>query len=122
MVALKRIRQYLKGTPDKGLILNLMSDLTFDCYLDADFACLWGYEDSQDPHCIHSHTGYFINLCSCPILWASKLQMEIALSTMEAEYIMLSTAYKDLFPIVDVIKELCCTLGLEMPLQRNLHV
>ena len=87
-----------------------------------DFAGLWGYKDSQDPHCIHSCTGYVITLCGCPVLWTSKLQTEIALSTMEAEYVALSTACKDLFPIMDILKEFYNTLGLQTPSQGNLHV
>ena len=91
---------------DKGLILNPRDDYGIDCYPDADFAGLWGHEHPQDPHCARSRTGYVITLAGCPILWVSKLQTEIALSTMEAEYVALSSACKDLFPIMDVVKEL----------------
>ncbi|KAL7480099.1 hypothetical protein ACHAW6_005808 [Cyclotella cf. meneghiniana] len=70
------------------------------CYPDADFAGLYGHEDSQDPHYTHSRTGFLIIVFNCSILWKSKLQREIALSTMEAEYVALSTSCKDLFPIV----------------------
>eukprot|EP00956_Cyclotella_meneghiniana_P011736 scaffold16518_cov36-Cyclotella_meneghiniana.AAC.3 len=31
-----------------------------DCYPDADFAGLYGQEDSQDPHCTRSRTEYVI--------------------------------------------------------------
>ncbi|KAL7548695.1 hypothetical protein ACHAWF_014726, partial [Thalassiosira exigua] len=84
VVALKRLGRYLKGTVDKGLILNPSADLRIDCYPDADFAGPWGHEDSQDPHCARSRTGYVITLAGCPILWRSSLQTEIALSKMEA--------------------------------------
>jgi len=43
-----------------------------------------------------SCTGYVIMYASCPILWVSKLQTEIALHTTEAEYITLSQAMQDL--------------------------
>jgi hypothetical protein len=33
-------------------------------------------------------------------MWKSILQTEIALSTMEAEYVALSTAMKDILPII----------------------
>ena len=121
VVALKRIGRYLKGTIDKGLILDPRDDLTIDCYPDADFAGLWGYDDPQDPHCVRSRTGYVITLCGCPVLWASKLQTEIALSTMEAEYIALSTACKDLFPLIDLIQELGGCVGLDINKTANLH-
>eukprot|EP00956_Cyclotella_meneghiniana_P018181 scaffold30080_cov40-Cyclotella_meneghiniana.AAC.1 len=86
VAALKRIGRYLKGTKSRGLILNPSKHLHVDCYPDADFAGLYGHEDKQDPHCVRSRTGYVILLANCPILWKSKLQTEIALSTMEAEY------------------------------------
>lgn len=43
-VAINRIGRYLKGTIDKGLILEPSDDLTLDCYTDADFAGLWGHK------------------------------------------------------------------------------
>jgi hypothetical protein len=58
----------------------------------------------------------------CPVLWKSKLQTEIALSTMEAEYVALSTACKDLFPIVDMIKELAGSVGIEVKSVANMHI
>ena len=120
--ALIKIGRYLKGTINNGLILSPSETLHIDCYPDSDFAGLWKYEDSHDPHCVRSRTGYVITLANCPILWSSKLQTEIALSTMEAEYVALSTSCKDLFPIIDLTTELC--LALEVPLRSeiDLHV
>jgi hypothetical protein len=83
-----------------------------DCYPDADFDGLNGYEDSQDPYCARSGTGYIILAFNCPVLWRSKLQMEIALSTMEAEYVALIAACKDFFPSIDLVKALCSVVGL----------
>ena len=48
---LKHIERYLKGTMDKGLILTPTDKLQVDCFPDADFAGLYGYEDVQDSHC-----------------------------------------------------------------------
>ena len=56
--------------------------MDINCYVDADFAGLWGYEDDQDPVCVKSRTGYVLTLGDCPFLWVSKLQTEIALSTL----------------------------------------
>jgi len=105
MAALKRIGRYLKGTVDKGLILDPSEELCLDCYPDADFAGLWGHEDPQDPHCARSRTGYVITLAGCPVLWKSSLQAEISLSAMESEYVALSTSCKDLFPLIDLVVE-----------------
>jgi len=82
--ALLRIGRYLKGTLDKGIFMNPSNNLTLDCYPDADFAGLWKHEHADDPHCVRSRTGYVITLAGCPVIWASKMQTEIALSTMEA--------------------------------------
>ena len=39
-------------------------------------------------------------------MWVSKIQTQIALSTMEAEYIALSQSMRDLIPIREVLKEI----------------
>lgn len=41
----------------------------------------------------------------CPIVWGSKLQMEVALSTMEVKYIALSTAARRIIPILSLAQE-----------------
>jgi hypothetical protein len=53
-----------------------------------------------------------ICFADCPILWKSKLQTEIVLSTMEAEYVALSTSCRDLFPLIDVTKEICSNFDI----------
>ena len=121
-LALIRIGRYLKGTMDKGIIMSPSDTPCVDCYPDADFAGLYGHEDSQDPHCARSRTGYLITVFNCPVLWKSKLQTEIALSTMEAEYVALSTSCKDLFPIVDLIRELGAAVGLDISAVANMHI
>ncbi len=112
----------MKGTLDKGLILNPSDNLKIDCYPDADFAGLWNRDNKQDPHCVCSQTGYVICLSDCPVLWISKLQTEIALSTMEAEYVALSTFCRDLFPLIDVTKEICSAFSLNLPDITNMHI
>jgi hypothetical protein len=110
---LKHIGRYLKGTKDKGLILNPNKNdvLKVECYADADFAGLWNAEDEQDPHCVKSRTGFIVMIANCPVIWKSKLQSEIALSTMESEYIALSTACRDLLPLQDLVKEVATAVG-----------
>ena len=104
--ALKRIGRYLKGTLKNGLILNPSDTFQVDCYPDADFAGLWTRDDKHDPHCVCSCTGYVICLANFPVLLKSKLQTKIALSRMEAEYVALSTSCRDLFPLINITKEL----------------
>jgi hypothetical protein len=93
-----------------------------DCFPDADFAGLYGHEDKQDPHCARSRTGYVILAFGYPVLWRSVLQTEISLSTMEAEYISISTACRDLFPVVALVKEIGRTVGFTQDFISKIHV
>ena len=54
-----------------------------------------------------SRTGYVIYYAGCPILWGSKMQPLVALSTTEAEYIALSSALREVIAIMNLITELC---------------
>jgi Reverse transcriptase (RNA-dependent DNA polymerase) len=109
-LAVKRIIRYLQATKDKGLILTPSEDISLDCYVDADFAGLYGVEDDQDPISVKSRTGYVIMLANCPLIWVSKLQTEIAVATMEAEYIALSQSMKDLIPLRRMTTLVCDAL------------
>ena len=81
----KCIGCYLKTTWDRGLILNPNSNVCkLDCYPDADFAGFYGHESPTDPACVKSRTGFFITFDDSPLYWASKLQPETELSTMES--------------------------------------
>jgi hypothetical protein len=64
-------------------------------------------------HIPSGRTGYIICLANCPILWKSKLQTEIVLSTMEMAYVALSTSCRDLFPLIDVTKKICSVFSLD---------
>ena len=44
------------------------------------------------------------------------------MSTMEAEYVAMSTACKDLFPLIDLVRELGGCLGIPVRDSSNLHV
>ena len=113
--AVKRIARYLKGIlmNNQGLMFRPTNNLSLDCWVDADFAGLWGYEDDQDPICVRSRTGYVMCLGDCPIHWTSKLQTETALSTTEAEYIALAQAFRELIPMRRMFEEVLKALSLE---------
>jgi hypothetical protein len=105
--AIKRIIRYLQGTKDKGMTFSPSNDYRVNCFVDADFAGLWGLEYDKDPVSVKSCTGYILMFMGCPLLWASKLQTQIALSTMEAEYIVLSLAMmRELIAVQEVLKEI----------------
>ena len=70
-----------------------------DCFVDSNHAGQWNTEDPDDPLCMISQIGYVLMVGNCSAHWVSKLQTEIAVSTMEAEYITLNTAMQDLIPL-----------------------
>ena len=109
--AVKRIVRYLKGTKNNGLILRPNPQDGIKCYVDADFAGGYSEDTRDDPRSVYSRTGYVIIYYACPVLWVSKMQTEISLSTVEAEYVALSTAMPDLLPFVDQVKELADVFG-----------
>jgi hypothetical protein len=73
--------------------------MKLDCFVDADFAGLWNVENVQDPVCVKSRTVYVLTLGGRPLIGVSKLQTEIAMSTVEAEDIALSQSMRDLIPM-----------------------
>ena len=111
--AVKRVCRCLQGTRDKGIVFKSNKNLNVDCHVDADFAGLWGNEDDQDPVCVKSRTGYVLIFGGCPLLWVSKLQTEVALSTTESEYVALSQSCRDIIPCRYMIKEIIKHYGLE---------
>ena len=115
---------YLKETRDKGLIFKMPSatdKLKIDCFVDADFAGLWNSEDHNDPHSVRSRTGYVILVNDAPVVWSSKLQTETACSTMESEYIALSTACKELIPLRRLVAEIADAVGMERDKVDTMH-
>jgi hypothetical protein len=104
--AIKRAIHYLKGTRDRGIWMKPNGNYQLNCYADADFVGLWGKEEDQDPICVKSRYGYLIMFMNCPILWSSKLQTQVALSTMEAKYISLSHAMRELIGTREILKEI----------------
>ena len=78
----------------------------FACWADAAFAGEWNKEFAEDdPTTAKSRTGYVLMFAGCPITWASKLQTEIALSTVEAEYIALSQSLREVLAMMSLVKE-----------------
>ena len=110
--AVKRIIRYLIHTRDKGILFT--PDLTegLNCYVDADFAGLYGYEDDQDPVSVKSRTGFTLTLFGCPIIWQSKLQTDITLSSTAAEYVAFSMAMRELIPMRALLAEISSKLKL----------
>ena len=111
--AILHICRYLQGTRNKGMTFKPDSKMQLDCYVDAYFAGLWNMENEQDPVCVKSRTGFILTLGGCPLLWVSKLQTEVALSTTEAEYIAMSQAMRELIPMRTLLQQVGTTLSLD---------
>jgi hypothetical protein len=117
--AIKRIVRYLQATRTRGMVFSPTGEIIVDTYADADFAGLWAVEHEQDPVC--SKSRYLLELAGCPISWTSKLQTEIALPTMESEYIALSQAMRELIPLRRVVAEIASALGIEASSECRTH-
>ena len=50
---------------------------------------------------------------NCPLLWVSKLQIAIALSTLDSDYLALSHSVSVLLPLESLIKEVIDNLGID---------
>ena len=118
--AIYRIVRYLMGTQDKGMIIKPKNE-SFICYVDADFSGGYHKGHTHDPDTAKSRTGYVIMYNGCPILWNSKLQSEITLSTTEAEYVALSQALREVIPMIELVKEIqnkCPTVQWAKPIVK----
>ncbi|KAL7534594.1 hypothetical protein ACHAWF_004881 [Thalassiosira exigua] len=114
-LAIMRIGRYLVDSPDKGIIYTVDKSKGLEVYVDADFAGAWQAADATNAENVLSRTGYVICYANCTILWCSKLQTEIALSTAEAEYIALSQALREAIPLQNLTKEISCVFPLYLP-------
>ena len=104
--AIKAIGQYLAGTKTLGLICHV-NQSGIECYSDADFSGNWNHATCEwEEATARSRTGYIINYAGCPLLWGSKLQTEVALSSNESEYIALSQALREVTYLIELTKEL----------------
>ena len=105
--ALIYLGRYLKGTRNQGLILDPNATESLTVWADADFSGNWIRKTAEvDPSTAKSRSGYLIMLASCPVVWSSKLQTQIALSSCEAEYICLSQSLREVLPMMTLVQEL----------------
>lgn len=103
------------STKSKVIIYDPNIEKGVECYVDADFAGGWKKTIADQGENLLSRTGYVICYAGCPIIWTSKLQTEIALSTSESEYIALSTEMCEIIPLMNVLIEISKTFTLYLP-------
>ena len=92
-----RVLRYVKGT--------MHYTLTFSGHCNPDPLCFHdaSYGDGPDRR---SRTGYIILMCGAAIVWGSRLQTTVALSTVEAEYMSLAAACHELLHVRQLLKSL----------------
>ncbi|GLB42029.1 putative mitochondrial protein [Lyophyllum shimeji] len=99
--AVKRVFRYLKGTIDVGLNYSGTAfdrEKIFRVFSDAD----WG----NSPDDRRSISGYVCVASGGPVTWSSKKQPTVALSSMEAEYMALCHATREIIWLRSLVNEL----------------
>lgn len=89
---------YLLTTHNYKLIFDGSSNSGFLAFCDSDWA--------SDPDDRKSHTGMIIKLAAGPICWSSHKQKTIALSSTEAEYMVLSDSCRQLMWLQSLFTEI----------------
>lgn len=94
--ALKRVLRYTKHTLNYKLVFKC-KDINLQGYCDADWA-----GDVLDRK---STSGYMFKLSDCLILWCSKKQASVSLSSTESEYVSLSMAASDVSWLINLLTD-----------------
>ena len=85
--AIKTIVCYLAQTHNKGIMVTPDDTFNLKCWVDADFAGLYGREPSENANSAQSRYGFVITFGGVPLIWKSQLIKEICLNTLHAEYV-----------------------------------
>ena len=82
--AIIHIAKYLKETRDKEITMNPKIDKSFEAYVDASFSGEQIKESAaHNPGTAKRRSGYIVMLHGCPLIWYSKLQTQVTLSTTD---------------------------------------
>ncbi len=104
-LAITCIGQYLCNNCKHGIIYKVKKSIGTEAYVDTDFTGGWSSADAENANNVLSRNGFILCYANCPLIWFSKLQTEIVLSTVEAEYIAMSHALWDTIPVQNLVKE-----------------
>ena len=106
----KRVLRYLKGTVDYAITYSGDYTPLPTTWQDAS------YGDGPDRR---SRTGFVTNMCGAAVLWGSKLQHSVALSTVEAEYMALAAAAQEVLFIRQLLKSFGMTINNASPMYED---
>jgi hypothetical protein len=111
---MQRLLKFVFDTQNYGLKIKPVIDNNdkwyIKLYTDSDWA---GDKENR-----RSVTGYIMFLCSVPIVWKSKLQKTVSLSSTEAEYYALSEAAKEVKFFIQVL----VSINIQVKLPVVVHV
>ena len=93
-------------TKDRGIDFRPNCKKGLECFVYADYAAGKSKADAQNPDNLLSRTGYVLFYADCSVVFISRMQTEIALSTAESEYIARSMAMSDVISLMQLKKEM----------------
>jgi hypothetical protein len=97
LAAAKHILRYLNTTINFKLVYKKIGK-NLEGFADADWA---GNVDDRK-----SYTGFTFKLANAAVVWESRKQPTVALSSTEAEYMSLSSASRDAIYLVNLLSEI----------------
>ena len=102
-----RVLRYLKTTIDNGICYHgKRGDIEVSAFSDADWA---SNKDNR-----RSTSGVMVMINKSPVIFKSKIQQSVALSTAEAEYIALSLCVQEILWIKSLLSELHVTFNSQV--------
>jgi hypothetical protein len=109
--AAKNVLRYVKGTQGYGISYcgkpGITCNIDIECFVDSDFAT------SSDAKSI---SGYVIKIAGGPIIWSSRKQSMVTLSSTESELVALTSASRELAWLINVLQEIKLTPTLPVPI------
>jgi len=99
---LKNVLRYIKGTIHLNLVYKRDDSNDIEGFADSDWR--------GNPQDRRSTTGYCFKVFNCTVIWSSKKQQSVALSTTKSEYTALSTATSE----ACWLKELLLEFGISV--------
>lgn len=106
--SLKRVLRYVKGTIDLKLLFKPDTNINIlRGYVDSD----WGGDVCDRK----STTGYVFKFFNCSIIWASKKQQTVAISSTESEFVALAAAVSEVCWLRKLLSDF--DIKLESPTQ-----
>ena len=110
---LKRILPYLIGTKDYKLVYRKNEAPVLQAFVDSDWA--------NDPEERKSRSGFLIQVFGNTVIWGSKKQSIVALSSIEAEYVAACSASCETMWIIHTLTNLQIEVRRPVPVYEDNH-